>query len=154
METGFTAMGTTGELTYTLIPSEIREKAGKELTWLIEDEDGVVGSIGAGISRVNAGIGYVLARRSWGRGYASEALQVLSEALHRLSPVQSMWALCATENTASARVLKKGGFHAERTLRRYLDAPNLQRMPLDVVLYSRRLGPSLRRRALHHARKA
>ncbi len=128
-------------------------RAGRELIWLIEDEDGVVGSIGAGISRVNAGIGYVLARRSWGQGYASEALQVLSEALHRLSPVQNMWALCAIENTASARVLEKGGFHAERTLRRYLVAPNLQGRPLDVVVYSRRQSPSHRRRALPYGRR-
>ncbi len=128
-------------------------RAGRELVWLIEDENGVVGSIGAGISRVNAGIGYVLARSSWGQGYASEALQLVSEALHRLSPVQSMWALCAIENTASARVLKKGGFHAERTLRRYLVAPNLQGRPLDVVVYSRRLSPTHRRRTLPHVRR-
>ncbi len=112
---------------------------GQNLVWLIEDEGGVVGSIGARVSAVNAGIGYVLSRASWGRGYATEALQLLSEALTRLSPLQMLWALCAMENPASARVLEKSGFHAVQTLKRYFSSPNADTAPWDVAVYRRSL---------------
>ena len=118
---------------------------GRNLVWLIEDESGVVGSIGARISAVNAGIGYVLAQPCWGRGYATEALQLLSEALTRLTPLQMLWALCVKENRASARVLEKSGFHAMQTLKDYFSSPNAATGPWDVMIYRRTLGKPQRR---------
>lgn len=112
-------------------------QGGHNLVWLIEDASGVVGAIGARLSGANAGIGYVLARACWGKGYATEALQLLSEALFCLSPVRALWAYCVTENGASARVLEKSGFHFERLLPNYFTCPNLGDEVRDVMLYVR-----------------
>ena len=112
-------------------------QSGRNLVWMIEDDRGVVGSIGAEVSCANAGIGYVVARPCWGRGYATEALGLVSAALFRWSPVRALWALCVTENAASARVLEKCGFHSERTLGNYFSCPNLAGEMRDVSLYGR-----------------
>ena len=62
-------------------------------------------------------LGYVLDRRHWGQGYATEAMHVLVAfgfgrlALHRI------WATCDVDNLASARVLEKLGMQREGQLR-------------------------------------
>ena len=64
-----------------------------------------------------ADIGYEIAPRLWGQGYATEAARAMVElgfrelGLHRLSS----W--CIAENVASARVLEKLGFKLEGRLR-------------------------------------
>lgn len=110
---------------------------GKHLVWLIEDEAGVAGAIGAVPSGANVGIGYVLRRDRWGRGYATEALRLVADALLGDTPVAAIWALCVTENIASQRVLEKSGFHLERTMRHYFSCPNLGGEKQDVWLYTR-----------------
>jgi len=113
---------------------------GNYLLWLIEDAEGVVGAIGCTLSGVNAGIGYVLARDHWGRGYATEALTLLVDALFRETPVSAVWALCVIENSASKRVLEKSGFRFLRTLTGYLPCPNLKGERKDVWLFGRERG--------------
>jgi ribosomal-protein-alanine N-acetyltransferase len=110
-------------------------ECGSNLVWLIEDEGGAVGAIGAGLSRANAGIGYVLARPSWGRGYATEALTLVTTALFRYSPITAVWALCVVENVASRRVLEKSGFHYQHIIDNYFSCPNLGGSRRDVALY-------------------
>jgi RimJ/RimL family protein N-acetyltransferase len=62
-------------------------------------------------------LGYVLARRHWGHGYATEATRALVDfgfgrlALHRI------WATCDVSNQVSARVLEKLGMRREGHLR-------------------------------------
>lgn len=62
-------------------------------------------------------LGYVLDRRHWGHGYATEAMRALVDfgfgplALHRI------WATCDVDNLASARVLEKLGMRREGHLR-------------------------------------
>lgn len=108
---------------------------GNYLVWLIEDEHGVAGAIGVELNKVNAGIGYVLARESWGHGYATEALGLVSDALLGDSPVEAIWALCVTENNASRRVLEKSGFEYIRKYADYFACPNLGDTFQDVWLY-------------------
>lgn len=80
--------------------------------------------------------GYVLARGSWGRGYATEALQTMVELARQLGVVR-LYALCHTEHRVSWRVLEKCGFTREGTLRRYAEFPNLPEPgPADVFCYS------------------
>lgn len=117
-------------------------QGGRHLVWLIEDESGVVGSIGAEMSNPNAGIGYVLARQRWGRGYATEALGLVVQALSRYTPVETIWAMCVAENFASKRVLEKCGFHYARALDNYFSCPNLGGEMKDVYLYSLQLSES------------
>jgi [ribosomal protein S5]-alanine N-acetyltransferase len=57
-------------------------------------------------SRSVAMTGYVLARDSWERGYATEALMAIIEIARELKVLQ-FYALCHPDNTASIRVLEK-----------------------------------------------
>jgi ribosomal-protein-alanine N-acetyltransferase len=109
---------------------------GASLVWMIEDEEGVAGSIGAKLSGANAGIGYVLSRHCWRRGYATEALELVSAALLCHTPVRRVWAQCVGENIASQRVLEKCGFHYQRTQPGYFSCPNLGGERRDVLLYA------------------
>ena len=68
-----------------------------------------IGSIGLGREGDDVGIGYWIARRYWGQGYATEAVRAvlgLAQALGHRRIVASHFA----DNTASARVLEKVGF--------------------------------------------
>jgi len=118
---------------------------GRNLVWLIEDENGVVGSIGAEMSNLNAGIGYVLTRNRWGLGYATEALALVVDALFQYTPVEAIWAMCVTENLASKRVLEKCGFQYLRTLADYFACTNQSGDKKDVCLYSRQRRETERR---------
>src|SRR5258705_10086296 len=69
---------------------------------------------------LRAATGYVLATDAWGRGYATEALAAMVESAESLG-VQRLYALCHHEHLPSARVLEKGGFTLEGTLRRYAE---------------------------------
>ena len=83
-----------------------------------------------------AATGYVLARRAWGNGYATEALGAMVD-VARDSGVRRLYAICHHAHRASARVLEKGGFTLEGVLRRYADFPNLEPgEPTDVLCYS------------------
>lgn len=73
--------------------------------WAVDDGSGCVGTIG-----LSGGFGYWLARRVWGRGYATEAARaVLAEhfADPEAGPVRSGY---FDGNHRSARVLAKLGF--------------------------------------------
>jgi ribosomal-protein-alanine N-acetyltransferase len=100
----------------------------------------VLGSTGLSYETpYRAGTGYVLARRHWGRGFASEALGAVVGLAARLS-VQRLYALCHVAHPASARVLERCGFELEGVLRRYLVFPNLDdQTAQDVRCYARAL---------------
>lgn len=83
-----------------------------------------------------AATGYVLARDSWGKGYATEALRGLLSFVPALHIVR-LYALTHVDNRASWRVLEKCGFQREAVLRRHFVFPNLGPDPLDVFLYAR-----------------
>jgi ribosomal-protein-alanine N-acetyltransferase len=83
-----------------------------------------------------AATGYVFAANAWGHGYATEALQAMVRVARDCGVVR-LYALCHHLHRASARVLEKGGFTLEGTLRRYAEFPNLQPgIPNDVLCYS------------------
>ena len=88
-----------------------------------------------------AATGYVLARDSWGQGYATEALKAVTE-IARKAGIVRLYAHCHPENQASARVLQKCGFQLEQVLPRHCKFPNLGEDDLcDVLCYGIRLGP-------------
>ena len=73
----------------------------------------LIGSTGLGFdSPVEAEVGYVLAAKFWGLGYATEALSAIVEVAHELG-VRRLHAGVHPCNTASARVLEKCGFDRE-----------------------------------------
>jgi RimJ/RimL family protein N-acetyltransferase len=111
--------------------------AGPYLAYLRGTET-LVGSSGLMFeSKLRAATGYVFATPYWGRGFATEALRAMVE-VARDCDVQRLYAICHTEHRASARVLEKGGFTLEGTLRRYAEFPNLAAGRLhDVLCYAR-----------------
>jgi [ribosomal protein S5]-alanine N-acetyltransferase len=98
----------------------------------------VIGSTGIEFeTEYRASTGYVLARDSWGRGYASEALAGIVGVCAKLRLVR-LHAMVHVEHTASRRVLEKCGFVHEGTLCRHTLFPNIdEHRPFDVASYSR-----------------
>lgn len=80
--------------------------------------------------------GYVLAKDSWGQGFATEALLAMRSLAADLG-VERLYAMCYPEHQPSRRVLEKGGFEFEGTLRRFSEFPNLHPgVADDVVSYA------------------
>jgi RimJ/RimL family protein N-acetyltransferase len=84
-----------------------------------------------------AEFGFLLNRRYWGKGFATEAAQAIIEWLFSIPSIWRVWATCDTENLASARVLEKAGLSREGTLRRWIVRPNISSEPRDAFIYSR-----------------
>jgi ribosomal-protein-alanine N-acetyltransferase len=83
-----------------------------------------------------AATGYVLAKDSWGCGYATESLGAMVD-VARAAGVRRLYALCHSEHRASARVLEKCGFSLEGRLRGYAEFPNLVPIePRDVLCFA------------------
>ncbi|MEN8169760.1 MAG: GNAT family N-acetyltransferase [Pseudomonadota bacterium] len=114
----------------------------ERLPWVILADGVVVGMIEVKLKGCNAGMGYVLAPEAWGQGYATEALGLVSEALFHHTPVSAIWALCVTQNPASARVLEKCGYQREKLIPNYLPCPNLDGEKHDVWRYVRYRYPA------------
>jgi len=87
----------------------------------IEVEGHAVGAIGYvpghDIERYSAEIGYWLSEEFWGRGIATEALQLVTEHAFGEMNFLRFFALPFTDNLASVRVLEKVGYTREALLR-------------------------------------
>jgi ribosomal-protein-alanine N-acetyltransferase len=93
-----------------------------ELAIVLKEDNVLIGGCRISISdqRHHEGfIGYVLNKRYWGHGYATEVVKALFAfgfgelGLHRI------YATCDTENIASAHVMEKTGMQLEGRLREY-----------------------------------
>ncbi|HWX78949.1 MAG TPA: GNAT family N-acetyltransferase [Steroidobacteraceae bacterium] len=84
---------------------------------------------------IQASTGYVLARDSWGFGYASEALRAVVQLAEGLA-VTRLYALCHPSNLASIRVLERCDFACEGLLPMRQMFPNLGGEPQDVASYA------------------
>ncbi|HEX8473522.1 MAG TPA: GNAT family N-acetyltransferase [Pyrinomonadaceae bacterium] len=107
-------------------------------SWVIAlREDGqLLGMIELRINNFKADIGYVVARPFWGRGIATEAGRSVVEWALLQEGIYRVWALCDTENVASARVLEKVGMGREGLLRRNILHPNVSNEPRDSYCYA------------------
>ena len=83
-----------------------------------------------------AEIGYVLARRHWGKGLMPEALRCVVNLAFSTLPFSKVEATCDVENRASARALEKSGFLKVGRLARHIVHPNLSAEPRDSFLYA------------------
>lgn len=80
--------------------------------------------------------GYVLAKDSWGQGFATEALLAIRQTAADLG-VNRLYAMCHPGHRPSRHVLEKGGFEFEGTLRRFAEFPNLNPgIAEDVLSYA------------------
>jgi RimJ/RimL family protein N-acetyltransferase len=102
----------------------------------LKGEDRVIESIGLRIkdeSNRAADIGYVLARRCWGRGYMPEAAHGVVDAAFRRVRLHRVWAGCDVRNRASHRVMEKIGMRREAHFRKNAFEKNEWR---DSYLYA------------------
>lgn len=83
----------------------------------------VVGIVKAAVLGHRAQVGYVINKPFWGRGFATRALQKLVVSLETSPSISRIWATCALNNPASARVLEKSGFHREAILKKWVTYP-------------------------------
>jgi RimJ/RimL family protein N-acetyltransferase len=111
---------------------------GKAYHWAIErlEDKQVIGMVIARIVGEKWELGFVLARAYWGRGYMTEAVRGLVAWALKQKEIYRVWAVCDTDNVASARVMEKAGMQREGTLRRWSVHPNLSLEPRDSYCYA------------------
>jgi ribosomal-protein-alanine N-acetyltransferase len=106
---------------------------------LIEDRESheLIGSTGLSYETpYRASTGYVLGKKWWGMGVASEALVAVAQ-LARKHDVARLYALCHAEHWPSRRVLERNSFSLEGIMRNYAVFPNLASPePQDVCCYA------------------
>jgi ribosomal-protein-alanine N-acetyltransferase len=110
----------------------------KSYAWVIERRDTgeLAGMIDARIDSYMVNVGYVLARRQWGNGFAAEALRAVVGWALEQPEIHRIWAVCAVENAPSMRVLEKAGLGRESFLPANMVFPNLGPEMHDCVCYS------------------
>nr|WP_232844975.1 GNAT family N-acetyltransferase [Paracoccus onubensis] len=117
-----------------------RERAaGSDFAYVIEDRENgaVLGMIEVRVQEHAVEFAYVLRRDRWGQGIMTEALSALAD--HALShpAIWRVYALCDTENPASAGVMMKVGMVYEGIRRRHAIYPNLSPEPRDGLVYAK-----------------
>ena len=111
----------------TAFPWAIIRKTDQQFLGMIE----IVAIDHAGVN-----VGYVLAKKFWGKGYIPEALKAIINWAFLQEEIFRVWAFCDTENIASAKVLEKAGMQQEGILRRWLKLSNISEIPRDCYSYS------------------
>ena len=102
---------------------------------IVGPEKKVVGIVKAGITGHGAQIGYVIHQPFWGQGLATAAVRQVTSLLEAQPEVRRLWATCALENPASARVLEKCGFQREGILRNWVIYPSQGGQAFDNYSY-------------------
>ncbi|MFI7601614.1 GNAT family N-acetyltransferase [Actinoplanes sp. NPDC049681] len=87
----------------------------------LADENTLVGDVGVNLADNlrQAEIGYTLAPRWQGHGYATEAVRAVLDQLFRVRGLHKVSAECDARNAASARLLERVGFTREGHLRQH-----------------------------------
>lgn len=113
-------------------------KRGARFPWVISSrgDDELVGMVEIRVNSFKADVGYVIARKWWGKGLATEALRPVVEWAMAQPGIYRVWALCDVENAASVRVLEKVGMKREGVLRRNILHPNVSSEPRNSCCYS------------------
>jgi [ribosomal protein S5]-alanine N-acetyltransferase len=100
------------------------DETGAPYNFAIEFEGGAIGGIGIeffdDVHRLTAEIGYWLGEPFWGRGFATLALQAVTQYAFATFHLGRIQATVYEWNPASARVLEKAGYKLEGRLRNYI----------------------------------
>jgi len=99
--------------------------------------EGLVGIVKASVTGHRAQVGYVVDKPFWGRGFATSALRQLLRTLDATLTLSRVWATCALDNPASARVLEKSGFVREAILKNWVTYPAQGGRAFDNYSYVR-----------------
>jgi RimJ/RimL family protein N-acetyltransferase len=113
--------------------------SGSEYSWILAEAgtDVAIGGIACRVRDTDADFGYVLSRRHWGFGFATEAASAIVAWTFSLPTVRRMWATCDIENMRSARVLEKAGLAREGLVPGGIIRPNLSPEPRDAYIYAK-----------------
>ncbi len=95
----------------------------------------ILGIVKAAVIEHRAQIGYVVHQAFSGRGLATEAVRRLTAKLEESPAISRIWATCALDNPASARVLEKCGFQREAILKNWVTYPARGGGPFDNYSY-------------------
>jgi ribosomal-protein-alanine N-acetyltransferase len=125
-------------LAESLLARAARWDAGEDFYWIFTraDDDRAIGGISCQITGDSAEIGFLLARRHWGKGWATDATKAVAGWARSCLALNRLHATCDAENLASARVLEKAGFSLECRLPRAVIRPNLSPDPRDALMFS------------------
>ena len=113
--------------------------AGSDFAYIIEDRENgaILGMAEVRVQDHAVEFAYVLRKDKWGQGIMTEALSVLADDALAHPAIWRIYALCDTENAASARVMTKIGMVYEGTRRRHAVYPNLSPEPRDGLVYAK-----------------
>lgn len=113
--------------------------AGTEFHWVLTlpPDDQPMGAIACSVAGHAAEFGFLVNRRYWRKGYATEASRAVVDWIFSVPSVWRLSATCDVENVASARVLEKAGLTREGVLRQAIIRPNLSDKPRDAFSYSK-----------------
>ncbi|XP_010469639.1 PREDICTED: uncharacterized protein LOC104749663 [Camelina sativa] len=126
-------------------PCTSRDEAIKYITdrvlthpWLraicIEDDRPIGYILIMAVDNIRKEIGYVLARKYWGKGFATEAVRLVTAEIFKEFPeIERVEALVDVENVGSQKVLEKVGFTREGVMRKFLYIKGSVR---DTVMFS------------------
>jgi RimJ/RimL family protein N-acetyltransferase len=114
-------------------------EGGSAYAWslLLRENGALVGMIEARVDSYMVNISYLLGRAHWNRGLTTEAVRGVCAWADAQPDVFRIWAVCAVDNPASARVLEKAGMTREGLLRRWAVFPNIDGAPRDCYSYAR-----------------
>jgi ribosomal-protein-alanine N-acetyltransferase len=102
---------------------------------LSKESGQVLGGTGLSLSGDQAETGYLFARDSWGRGYATESLRAMID-VGRSMGLRSLHAHCHPDHHASRRVLEKCGFRLTALLPACHVFPNIGPVKLDCLSFT------------------
>jgi RimJ/RimL family protein N-acetyltransferase len=112
--------------------------ADEVTNFAIEVDGEAAGAIGlvrsADVERYSAEIGYWLGQPLWGRGIATEAVELLTGHAFGTVNLLRLFALPFADNVASTRVLEKAGYVCEGILRK---SAVKNGVPRDQAMYAR-----------------
>lgn len=104
--------------TRAYVAEGVADASWRGWTVFLKDADRAIGTLAATESRRGVfEIGYLLARRHWGRGYAREAVSWLLDLLFADGTCRRVWADTDPDNDRSNRLLEELGFRREGQLR-------------------------------------
>lgn len=111
--------------------------SGKDYAYaiLLKETKQLIGSIGMVNEGGKVSIGYVLGTQYTGKGFATEATKCLLNYLSTQQGIFRIWACCAIENKASAKVLERSGMLLEATVKDWVVFPNLNNESRDCLFY-------------------
>ncbi len=100
-----------------------------------KDSNEFIGSIGFVNETGKVFIGYIIAPKMEGKGYATEATKCIVQYLVSRNEYYRIWACCALENKPSTKVLEKAGMIREALIKKWVNFPNMNKESLDCYFY-------------------